>query len=211
MSNSFHSFLLRIYQTTPIQSQSALAKFLGINRSAITQAKKRSSIPRAWLLELSKKFDLDPDWLATGKTHKGWTAKGRFCQVPKVRARLSAGGGSFETEGGIKEHYAFRWDWIRSKGRPEDMVLMDIVGDSMSPLLQAGDTLLIDQSQQEIISGQIYALGVEDTVMVKRVEKQPTRLALLSINSSYSPIYLQGDELENLRIIGRVIWFCREL
>jgi len=42
------------------------------------------------------------------------------------------------------------------------------------------------------------------------VEKHPNRLVLLSDNRDYSPIYLQFGELDSIRIIGKVIWVCRE-
>jgi phage repressor protein C with HTH and peptisase S24 domain len=47
--------------------------------------------------------------------------------------------------------------------------------------------------------------------MDKRVEKHPNKLVLLSDNKDYSPIYLQGGEIDSVRIIGKVIWICREL
>jgi phage repressor protein C with HTH and peptisase S24 domain len=90
------------------------------------------------------------------------------------------------------------------------MVLMDIFGNSMSPELRDGDTVLVDESQKDILSGAMYAVGVEDTIMVKRVEKHPNRLVLLSDNRDYSPIYLQVEEIDSIRIIGKVIWVCRE-
>ena len=127
-----------------------------------------------------------------------------------MKARLSAGGGSFEVEDEIEGYYAFQEEWLTKKGNSEDMVLMDIFGSSMEPELKDGDTVLIDQSQKAILAGAIYAVGIDDTVMIKRVEKYPGRLVLLSDNEAYSPISLQGDEITGVRVIGKVIWICRE-
>ncbi len=90
------------------------------------------------------------------------------------------------------------------------MVLMDIFGNSMEPELKDGDTVLVDQSQKAILAGAIYAVGIDDTVMVKRLEKHPNKLVLRSDNESYAPIFLQGDEIETVRVIGKVLWVCRE-
>jgi len=100
---------------------------------------------------------------------------------------------------------------LRTKGAINKMVLMDISGNSMEPEMKNGDTILIDESQKDILAGAIYAIGVDDTIMVKRLEKHPNKLVLISDNNDYSPIYLQGDEINSARIIGRVIWICREL
>jgi len=90
------------------------------------------------------------------------------------------------------------------------MVLMDIFGNSMAPELKDGDTVLVDQSQKGVLAGALYAVGIDDTIMIKRVEKHPNKLVLLSDNTDYSPIFLQNAELETIRIIGKVIWVCRE-
>ena len=97
------------------------------------------------------------------------------------------------------------------KGNPNKMVLMDIFGNSMEPELRDGDTVLIDQSKSEIIAGAMYAIGIDDTVRVKRVEKLPDKLVLISENNRYGPEYIQGNEVNNVRIIGKVTWLCREI
>jgi phage repressor protein C with HTH and peptisase S24 domain len=211
----FESFLQRVFQATGVTSQTELASVLKINRSAITQARKKNSIPDKWILQLYKTYGLNPDWVETGTGQtfikKSASSDSIFKNIPKVRARLSAGGGSFEVGSEIEGYYAFRKDWLTTKGNRNKMVLMDIFGNSMEPEMKDGDTILIDESQKDILAGAIYAVGIDDTIMVKRVEKHPNKLVLLSDNKDYSPIYLKGNELNSVRIIGKVIWICREL
>lgn len=135
-----------------------------------------------------------------------------FILVPKVAARLSLGGGSWEVGAEIRGHYAFRADWLRAKGRPEDMVLMEVSGNSMEPELLDGDTVLINQGQTDILAGRIYAVGIEDTAVAKRVERRPGTLILRSSNPSCPPIEIdmRGDLADTVRIIGRVIWWGHE-
>jgi len=210
----FDSFLQRAFEATGAGSQNELASILRINRSAITQARNKDSIPAKWLLKLYRQYGLNPDWLETGEGRtflkQADAVESEFKNIPKVKARLCAGGGSFEVGSEIEGYYAFRKEWLGSKGISDKMVLMDIFGNSMQPELRDGDTVLVDESQKNILSGAMYAVGVEDTIMVKRVEKHPNRLALLSDNRDYSPIYLQLEELASIRIIGKVIWVCRE-
>ena len=210
--SKFDRFFTRISNATGIRSQTQLASILGVNRSAITQAKKNRSLPPAWILLLSRKFGLNPEWIenGAGEKHIKDYDTTRFDKIPKVRARLSAGGGSFEVNSDIEGYYSFQKDWLRKHGSTENMVLMDIFGNSMEPELKDGDTVLVDQSQKAIIAGAIFALGIDDTVMVKRVEKEPNKLVLRSNNEAYAPVYLEGPEMENIRIIGKVIWSCRE-
>ena len=214
-ASRFESFLQRVFQATGVTSQTELASVLKINRSAITQARKKNSIPDKWILQLYKTYGLNPDWVETGSGQtfikKSASDDSIFKNIPKVRARLSAGGGSFEVGSEIEGYYAFRKDWLTTKGNRNKMVLMDIFGNSMEPEMKDGDTILIDESQKDILAGAIYAVGIDDTIMVKRVEKHPNKLVLLSDNKDYSPIYLQGNEINSVRIIGKVLWISREL
>ena len=130
--------------------------------------------------------------------------------IPKVRARLSAGGGSFVTTSDVQEYLAFTAAWLSARGSAGHMVAMEVFGNSMEPEIREGDTLLIDQSQTDILAGAIYAVGVEDTILVKRIEKHPNKLVLCSDNRDYAPIYLDKADLSQVRIIGKVIWSSRE-
>jgi phage repressor protein C with HTH and peptisase S24 domain len=213
-SERFDSFIKRLREATIITSQASLAKTLSISRAAITQAKKNDSIPIKWITELSRLFNVNPDWLEKGTGSKDLSQNiyhEIFLQVPKIKARLSAGGGSFETEPEIKEFYSFRKDWLSKKGKARDMVLMDIFGNSMEPELKEGDTVLIDQSQKAVLAGAIYAVGFDDTIVVKRLEKRPKELVLLSENERYPMMRFRDEEMDSVRIIGKVIWVCREM
>jgi phage repressor protein C with HTH and peptisase S24 domain len=204
-ASRFEGFLQRLARSTGIRSQVELAEFLRLNRSAVSRAKQRDMIPEAWVHRLSESFGVDPGWLRDGPE-----SMELYQSVPLAEARLDAGGGSYMVDAGTRGQFAFRKDWLRRKGDPGRMVLMQVIGDSMEPLIREGDTVLIDQSQREVYAGGVYAVGVQDTIMVKRVEKHPGRLALLSANPNYAPLYLSGDELETVRIIGRVVGMWRD-
>ena len=215
MALNFENFLQRLYDVTELDSLSDLARVLRVNRSAVSQARKKNTIPATWLLQLYRRFNLNPDWLEKGTGETFLKPSGEFPaafqSIPKVRARLCAGGGSFEVAADVVGYYSFKQSWLQQKGRAKEMVLMDVFGNSMAPEIKDGDTVLIDQSQKAIIAGAIYALGIEDTIMVKRVERHPRKLVLLSDNKEYAPLYLADEEIGGIRIIGKVLWICREL
>lgn len=132
--------------------------------------------------------------------------------IPMVEARLSAGAGSLETSGDIERSYAFRSDFLRRKGNPNKMVLMRVNGDSMQPEIMNKDVVLIDQSKTNILAGQIFAVGFEEAIYLKRIDTLPGRIILKSTNPAYPPVEIQVGEQdgEAFRIIGQVIWCGRE-
>lgn len=224
---SAESVLSRIMAATGIKSQSELARVLGIGRQAVTDAKKRSHIPADWYLYLCRKYGLNPQWLESGMgpTHVNSSQAEsapmpsipgvhpeEFSYVPKVRARLSAGGGSLQVDEAIETYYAFRHAWLRRKGQISQMRLMRVSGDSMEPTLRDEDVVLLDLSQVEIFTGKIYAVGIDEEIVVKRVDKKPGKLVLVSDNRQfYPPLEVEMAEDSNVRVLGRVIWMAREM
>lgn len=214
---NFNTFCRRAFEALGIDSQIDLSSVLGLNRSAITQAKKKGVVPDKWLLILFSRHGVNPDWIETGKgpvflkIKETGLSQPEFMAITKVKARLCAGDGSFETDEGKNNKYLFQTEWLKRKGLPEKMVLMEVFGNSMEPELKSGDTVLVDSSQSSIIAGLIYAVGIEDTIMIKRIEKHPGKILLRSDNKEYEPVIIEGEGINSMRIIGRIIWTCRTL
>jgi len=210
-------FIRRAFEALQISSQNKLAIILGINRAGITQAKKKGTVPEKWILELYRKYGINPDWIETGKgkmviaERDGSAIVPKYKSAPYVKARLCAGDGSFEVDETLRDYWMFRADWLNRKGSAAHMILIDIYGNSMEPELKHGDTVMIDTSQKDILAGSISAVGIDDTIMVKRIEKYPGKLALRSDNKDYEPIYLSLDEMDSFRIIGKLVWISRDV
>jgi phage repressor protein C with HTH and peptisase S24 domain len=223
MNIPFEAFYTRVVKNTDIATQMDLARTLGVNRSAITQAKNRDAVPQKWILALSRRYGLSPDWLESGdggrdgrrlpSRERGLPPPNAGLEtvlVPKVTARLCAGGGSFELETVPVSEHPLPRAWLSRMGRPNAMVFMDVVGNSMEPGIRDGDMVLVDSSATEEVPQSILAVGYEDAIYIKRLKKQAGGLALLSDNPDYAPITIAGDEIASFRIIGKVVWLCRD-
>lgn len=208
----------RIMKAAEANSDSSLARVLEILPQSVTAARKRKQIPGGWVEAIAEKCGVSADWLLFGsgpmrKDEGTAPSDVEIIFIPMVEAKLSAGHGSFETSGESERKYAFRHDFLFRKGSIKDMVLMRVSGDSMSPSIEDGDIVLIDQSQNQPLPGRIYAVGVEDMVYLKRVDAAPGKLKLYSDNTFYEPLEIITQEQceENVRIIGRAVWSAREL
>lgn len=205
-----------------VSTQTALADELGLGRGAVSDAKSKGKVPPEWLLKLLRTRRVNPSWLETGEGEMRLPSEGReelmaygaetYDWVPMVEARASAGGGSLETGERILGYYAFRRDWIAGKGSIQSMRLMRVTGESMRPTLQDEDVVLVDLSQRDILAGKIYAVRMDDEMVVKRLEKKPGKLVLLSDNRAlYDPLEISLAEYANVEVLGRVIWMAREM
>ena len=126
--------------------------------------------------------------------------------VPKHAAKAGAGA-SLETSDATEGLYAFRKDWMLSQGiHAKNAVLLDVVGDSMEPLLHDGDSLLIDKQDTEIRDGKIYVVTLGEELRVKRIYRSLDGIILRSENQRYPDVPVSGPDLETVRIHGRVKW-----
>lgn len=220
----------RIRQARGDKSQDTFAKLLGISKGSLGFYERNENLPNIdVVLKICSIANVSLDWLvsgtdffpgvpplAVGAGNSPQTIEAQDHQIimiPMVEARLSAGHGSFETDSTSERQYSFRSDFLLRKGNISQMVLMRVSGDSMAPAVEDSDVVLIDQSQNKPIPGKVYAVGVEDMVYLKRVNAEPGKLVLLSDNKGYAPMTIdtRGDLESNIRIIGRVIWCCREM
>jgi len=129
-----------------------------------------------------------------------------FSYIPKVAA-VAGAGASLETSDAIVGYYAFRTDFLgREHISERQSVLMDVRGDSMEPTLKDGDTVLIDQTEKDILDGRIYVVTLGDELRVKRVQKGWDGIVLTSDNPRYSDIHIAARDLEAFKVHGRVRW-----
>ena len=79
----------------------------------------------------------------------------------------------------------------------------------MEHTIKNGDVVMIDRGRQSLISDHIYAVGLDDTVLVKRIKRLGGgRVKLASDNPDYQPIHAS---INHLRVIGQVVWLAREI
>lgn len=213
----------RIRQVRGKTPRSIFAKHIEITESTLRNYENNLSLPNSDIVaKICHVFNVEPGWLILGGKNnsteelpaKAPTTTGvELKLIPLVEARLSAGQGSLEVDGNSERSYAFRMDFLLRKGNPNAMVLMRVAGDSMQPEIMDNDVVLIDQSKKDIIPGKIFAVGFDDAIYLKRIDKQPGEVILKSVNEeAYPPIRLdmRGDMAEFFRVIGKVIWSGRE-
>lgn len=102
-------------------------------------------------------------------------------------------------------------EWI-GRRRPEDFFLATVSGDSMYPQFQDGDEILCLRCSDMGVSGRIGIMllgGGEATV--KRIEYKTGEdwIDLVPINPEFKPRRIEGVDLEQCRVVGRVIKVIR--
>lgn len=215
MSTSFQEFFERLQKYTPIQNQSQLAQALEVGRAAITLAKRKEIIPSKWILYLAQKYSLNSDWLASGQgqpypVSEAKEKENQFGFIPIVTPQVNKEG-QFVLPHSLKwAPFQFNQVWLANIGDPQSVVCMRMVGNSMEPEIKDGDYLLIDRSLTNIYAGHVYALGIEETVVIRRVERLPRKMLLHCDNDKYSTLTISGQDRLNIQTLGRLVWVGRD-
>lgn len=163
------------------QDRATLARFLGVGEEELRDAKDNSYVAPPIRRDSG-------DWV----------------EVPRLDLGASAGPGAVPQDEAAFDAFRFSRRWLAEQGlESAELSAIRVEGDSMEPLLNDGDEILIDRRPLPFRDG-IHVVRVGDTLMVKRVANAgPGRVVLLSQNLAYPPVEVTAEEVA---IIGRVVW-----
>lgn len=200
-------FASQIGKGKRFETRAEMARFLGLGKTTQTQLFN-------FLDGKNTGFAAVSDWLDSLHIQVAFPGEELrdFKLVPRVNA-VAGAGESFETDSSYAGMYAFSDDFMRTIGIKADSAeMMYVSGDSMQPLINNGDTVLIDKEDSKPIDGRIYVLSYGDALMVKRLQRTPRGWLICSENSSiYPPIPVEGQDLDQFKVYGRVRWVGRVL
>ena len=83
-----------------------------------------------------------------------------------------------------------------------DYFFMEVVGDCMTGDHIAEGAVVLVRRGVELKEGYIYVIRLEDEVLLRRVKRIGSSIALIPSNPAYDPMIVQGGDVE---VIGRVV------
>lgn len=215
---SSDSFQLRLQELVRIAgSANALAKLSGISQSGIQRYLKGGEPTRKMLITLAQCTGVSLLWLMTGQgealskqlaTLDSQVDEDIYAYVPLYDAHCSAGYGAWNERCRVLVNLSFTRYSLRKKGlRPNNLVCLRVNGDSMSGLLEDGDTVMIDLSRNALEWEGIYVVLLDEHLYAKRLQRDfDGSVRIVSHNREYREVIVPKDRLAELHIIGRVVW-----
>ncbi len=194
-------------------SANALAKRVGISQSGIQRYLKGGEPTRKMLIALAEGTGVSLTWLMTGegameKISPPDIGNDIYTFVPLYDARCSAGHGAWNERARVLVQLAFTRYSLRKKGlSPSGLACLRVDGDSMTGLLEDGDTVMIDLSRNALEGEGVYVVLLDDHLYAKRLQRQfDGSVLIISHNKEYQPMTVPRDRLGELQIIGRAVW-----
>jgi len=184
-------------------NKSDFAASLGISKAYGYQiATGRAIAPRQSLKRLALEHRVNLNWYLYGQ---GEPLANEEASVELLEHEAAAGHGR-EVEGYVNKRTLSLPLSLIAPYRPEKLKAVYVVGDSMTGAnIHDGDVVIFYPG---FLQGNgIYVVSIENALLVKQVEFDGPgqSICLISANPSYEPQHYSGHELEDIRVVGRVV------
>ena len=224
-----HPTMIRLYQAIKdlkgIEgngSQTATANLLSTTSQVVKNLETRG-VSKNGIIRASKILNISPEWLQEGVGEMQNTSiippagliavledtdtSDTHREIKMYDVELSAGTGNCTWIVREDEPLVFRAAWFKARHLIEENLRgMYVKGNSMSPVLNNRDTVIIDISDVEIVDGEIYAVCYKEKLYIKQAKNTEDGICLLSFNPEYGPMNISGEDAQRFQCLGRMVW-----
>ncbi len=189
-------------------SYQELADKTGISKSTLQRYEtgRIAKIPVEKAKIIAKALDISPEQLMGIKSKSEPSAE--FINVYNIPVfdSVSAGFGCYADSNvsGYKPTY------LSNVAEAGDFLWINVKGDSMSPTIDNGDTILVHR-QDSVENGSVAVVMIDEDAFVKKVKYGKGWVELHSFNPYYPVRRFEKAEAENIRIVGVVKEVCKKL
>jgi len=209
MNDAFVDRLRLVIERTTGGSVGGFAQRAQMPPTTIHKYLRDGSEPSRWtLIKLAATAGVSVGWLAAGE---GGTPGGDdpdIWECPFFDAELSAGSGREAWAGQTPtETLRLPGTMVRNLFRPRGpTIALRVAGESMEPTIRDGAVAIVDTSVQRIDSdGKVYALRVDNVLLIKRAHVVPGVGIRISGDNAASPsVQLDAADADRLAVLGRV-------
>jgi phage repressor protein C with HTH and peptisase S24 domain len=164
------------------------------------------------LAAIATQLEVSVQYLLTG-VHGGVGADGQSnaVEIQVLTVESTPNGIVVATAENANQPYLFDSKWLSEKLNATEANLraITVAGDSMSPTLNEGDTILINTSQTTLSPAGLFVIFDGLGLHAKRLEViNKDKVRVISDNNQYTAYEMNMAELN---IIGRVVWMARGL
>ena len=189
-----------------------VANALDMSKVSLSIIKKKNSIPYEQIAKFCAKRKISINWVLFDQLPKSLEENTQ--KYTKIRyfadINASAGGGGFNYDEDF-EYISIDKKLLDSlyktnSSNPNSIAALNVIGDSMEPTLYDKEIILFDKDSLEIQNGGIFIIGTTAGLFVKRLALRINgSIELSSDNKTYNSDIIEQDELDSIKIFGKVI------
>jgi len=103
-----------------------------------------------------------------------------------------------------EDRVALPADWAKG----EEVFLLRVQGESMSPTILTGDQVIV-RRQERLPEGAVGVFRLDNEVTLKRWHREGDQVVLKGDNPEFEPLTIERKNLDDLGVIGQVIGIYR--
>lgn len=190
------------------ETDKELAQKLGISEQAVNNAKRHGKIPDRWLMYAVSHSGFALPLLLTLtdlELGKALTDQSRFAfkLVPIIKSLQHLSDENYTQY--ITSYLALQKYELHKVGAEEDeLVALLMAEHALEPTVKPGDNVIISLTQRQFAQGGIFAINLDGTLLLCRLNKLPGRFRIAFDNPQ-----IKDFELEEVDIRGRVLWLSQ--
>ena len=208
-------------------SQTEAAAASGVTQSDISKIERGETERPRGLLSLARAYNVDPTWLdvgvgsprgdvilkeglITGQMYSESSQDRDVVHIPQYEVG-GAMGKSLILQGdqpGIIRHMAVTQEWAQKNLKAhtglQNLCIVTGFGDSMKPMYNPGDPLILDKGITTCEVDAVYFFRVDGYGFIKRLQIIPGEgIRVISVNKDYEPWTIKRDA--DFEVFGRVM------
>lgn len=194
--NSIGNLLKRHREISGL-SLDGLAKITGIPKSTINRYENDNNqkMDMSKLMTIAKALNISPDAI----TEMWSDNKGNSMVRLPILGRVCAGTGK------IAEEDILGYMVADGKYANDEHFCLQVTGDSMSPKIDDGSIVLVKRQDYAESGDVVVAIVDEEDSMIKQIEYSEDKLTLVSFNHFYPPRIFAKEDMNRVKIIGKVL------
>ena len=211
-------------------NQDIFAKRIGVSQGYMAKVENGAHIfSRKVINRMANEFGVSVSWLETGEGQAPFMhdAGGDDNKYSSVQVGMESdyfliplyphkSGEGTCSEKGLHVKIMPLKSWVQNalQANPDNLSMLLVEGESMSPTFNPGDILIIDQSRgKENLEEGFYLITLNGSgPLLKRLQPMlGGRIKIISDNTRFESMTVSLEESEEIRILGRIIWQARRI
>lgn len=204
-------------------TQDRLAELSGVSQTTIFKLCSGKTRESRKLVQIAGALGVTPLWLATGKGRRESTyglqdiekkspaVDPSLVEIPQFDqgARMGNGGLVLQDQPGMIRRWEVSRDWLNQNVKGvtpgSQLCIVTGFGDSMKPMFNPGDPLLVDLSVRTVEYDAVYFFRVSDEGFIKRIQRIPGQgLKAISANRDHYEPWTITEDMD-FEVLGRVL------
>lgn len=201
-------------------TQGSLGKAVGMAQSSVWKLVSGDAKGSRKVVEIANVLGVRPEWLVSGQDPMridgnapippSTIDQSDVYRVDVLNLKVSAGPGSYMLSDMVEVLHAIEFTSEHARSLfgnrdSQNVKVMTVDGDSMSPTVNSGDRLFFDVSVRDFKTDGVYAFVYGQTFHVKRLQMQGHQLAVLSDNPIYEKWYIREDTQDQFYVMGKAL------